>query len=140
MGSAAPVLRASGRSAIPTAPTSQTCRGAEAPKPNCVPQTAAAAIRPSMAGTPRRKNAAKLTATSTSIRASVATIPASPAAAIVVPLVGAVVVLGAGCVYATTLGGSPLLKPAAPITSFHECNPPFPVTAAATPPGAVASS
>jgi hypothetical protein len=38
-----------------------------------------------MAGTPRRKNAAKLTATSTSISASVATIPARPAAAIVVP-------------------------------------------------------
>src|SRR5712692_5076801 len=111
---------------MPPAPTSQACSGADVPKPSCVPHTDAAATRPSMAGTPRRKKAEKLTTTSTSIRASVATIPARPAAAIVVPLVAAVVVEAVG-VYAT-LTGSPWVSPAEPVTSLHECNPAFEVT------------
>src|SRR5216684_474200 len=141
MGSAAPVLRASASNAMPPAPASQGCSGAEEPKPNCVPHTAPAATSPSMAGTPRRKKAEKLTTTSTSIRARVATIPASPAAAIVVPLVAAGVAepVGAYPVYPTRTG-SPWVIPADPVTSLHECNPAFEVTAAATPAGTIASS
>src|SRR2546422_9365086 len=139
MGRAAPVFRASARSAIPPAPASQTCSGADVPKPSCVPQTTDAAMSPSSAGTPRRKKAAKLTTTSANISASVATIPASPAAAIVVPLVvdESVVTIGA---YATALAGSPFDRLAEPITSFQEGRPAFDVTAAARLAGAAARS
>src|SRR6266571_8165665 len=139
MGSAAPVLRASARSATPPAPTSQTCSGSVAPKPRCVPQPNAAAINRSSAGAPSRKKAAKLTTTSASIKARVATSPASAAAATVTPFTDD-----------GPEGASPSSEPdeagwaagaaVAALTSDHECQPALDVITAATPAGATASS
>src|SRR5581483_10911038 len=102
-----------------------------------MPHAMAPPRRTSTAGRPRRKKAAKVTTINTSIRASVPTIPASPAAATVTPLAGE---LGRD-VFPTYAGpaGSPLERPAEPATADQECRPAVDVAAAAMPAGTHAS-
>src|SRR5438552_5913771 len=92
--------------------------GADGPKPSCSPHSPPTPARTTRAGIPNRKKAAKLKTTSPSISASVATMPASPAAATVV-LVGWTLVVCA-VIDATGVGsiGDPV---AAARTSDHEC-------------------
>src|SRR5258708_2970844 len=93
---------------MPPAPASHGSSGAAPPKPACTPQSAPAPINPSRAGRPSRKNAEKDTITIRSIRASVATSPASAAAATVIPLaVEGPAGAGAFAAGAGPMGGGP---------------------------------
>src|SRR5437660_10602812 len=132
MGNAGPVLRGRPSSAMPPAPASQTCRGADVPKPAWIPQAIAAATRPSNAGAPSRKKAAKLTTTSASIKASVATTPARAAAAIVAPF-GLAGLLAATGAYATWDVSFCLWPPPDAHRDVQECSLPFDVIPAAIP-------
>src|SRR5206468_165094 len=81
----------------------------------------------------------KLTTTSTSINASVATIPARAAAAMVAPFAcgGLLAAMGA---YATWADSGCTWPPPEAHTEVHECRLAFEVNAAAAPAGATAST